>query len=479
MMTRSSSAEAGFGALLEGAIAANDTLLCVGLDPEAAMFGSAAPGEDAIVAWCAGVIERTSDLVCCYKPNFAFFEQFGLPGLAALSRLRDLIPPHIPLLLDAKRGDIGSTASAYARAAFEVWRADAVTVSPYLGSDGIAPFLTYPGKTVFVLAQTSNPSAVEIQDHGVEPLYLHVTRRAQTWGDASQVAFVVGATRPAALAHVRDAAPDRWILAPGIGAQGGDLAAALAAGLDSRGSGIIVPVSRAIIGAADPRAAAAALRANISTARDAARRSQQAPENAALALALYDAGCIRFGQFTLASGRQSPVYVDLRRAMSHPEAFRLVVAAYANLLRELDAGPERSDLLAAVPYAALPAAGAVALAVRKPLIYPRKEVKTHGTGQAVEGAFTPGQSAMLIEDVITSGGSILMAAEMLESTGLRVAGAVVLVDREQGGRAALEARGYPLHAVTTISQIMSALLAAGRISAETHQAVAEYLAAGG
>jgi uridine monophosphate synthetase len=460
---------------LEAAAAANDSLLCVGLDPEPALAPGYSADEEGILRWSASIVERTSDLVCCYKPNFAFYEQFGLPGLGALRRLRDVIPAPIPILLDAKRGDIGTTAAAYARAAFEVWRADAVTVSPYLGRDGVAPFIAHPGRAVFVLAYTSNPSAGEIQEHGIEPLYLHVVRSAVTWGDESQIGLVAGATRPEAMARIRAAAPDRWILAPGVGAQGGDLAAALSAGLDEDGSGVIVPVSRAVLQAADPRAAAEVLRGDIQTAREshAARAG-----SAALALALYDAGCIRFGEFTLASGVQSPIYVDLRRAISNPGAFRHVVAAYADVLRRLDCGPDRPDLLAAVPYAALPAAGALAAATARPLIYPRKEVKEHGTGQRVEGSFEAGQSALLIEDVVTSGGSIITAAEALESAGLTVSGALVLVDRMQGGRAALAQRGYSLYAVTTLEEILDALLTADRISAETHAAVARYLGAG-
>ena len=468
---------ASFTDRLEAAVASNNSLLCIGLDPEPALLGNHPATEDGILGWSKAIIEQTSDLVCCYKPNFAFYEQFGLAGLSALSRLRDVIPANIPLLLDAKRGDIGSTAAAYARAAFEVWRADAVTVSPYLGLDGVAPFIAHPGKAVFVLAYTSNPSAGEIQEHGIEPLFMHVVRQAVTWGDATQVGLVVGATRPEAIGRVRSAAPDRWILAPGVGAQGGDLVAMLAAGLDTRGSGVIVPVSRAVLKADDPRAAAARLRDDIQAARTS-RTVSVTDARAALALALHDAGCIRFGEFTLASGKQSPIYVDLRRTISHPEAFRLVVAAYADALRQVEAGPNPPDLLAGVPYAALPAAGALAASSGKPLIYTRKEAKDHGTGQNVEGRYEPGQSALLIEDVITSGGSILIAAETLAKAGLRVAGALVLVDRGQGGRDALAERGYPLYTVTTLPDILDALLAAGRIPAETYDAVNRYLGAG-
>ena len=159
---------------LTAAIRRNDSLLCLGLDPEISKFPAellqGASEEERLVAWCTGLIEQTAGFVCCIKPNIAFFEQYGLPGLNALKRILAAVPADIPVLLDAKRGDIGSTAAAYAKACFEFWDADAVTLSPYLGKDSVEPFLAYPGKAIFLLCQTSNPSAGEIQGHGEEPL---------------------------------------------------------------------------------------------------------------------------------------------------------------------------------------------------------------------------------------------------------------------------------------------------------------------
>ena len=227
------------------------------------------------------IVEQTADLVCCYKPNIAFYEQFGLEGLEALRRTLAVIPDDIPVLLDAKRGDIGSTATAYARAAFEVLGVDAVTVSPYLGQDAVAPFLGYAGKAVFVLCYTSNPSAAAVQEFGdgQTRLFEHIVNQATQWGEPDQIGFVVGATQPEALARVRRLLAGRphWILAPGIGAQGGDLAEALAAGLDDRGSGLIVPVSRHIICADSPWAAARVLRDEINQARTSVGKRAAAP----------------------------------------------------------------------------------------------------------------------------------------------------------------------------------------------------------
>ncbi len=472
-----------FAAKLAAAVARNRSLLCVGLDPDPFQFPQFfrhPVDAESLAAWGKAIVEQTADLVCCYKPNIAFYEQFGLEGLEALQRTLAVIPGDIPVLLDAKRGDIGSTATAYARAAFEVLGVDAVTVSPYLGQDAVAPFLGYAGKAVFVLCYTSNPSAAAVQEFGdgQTRLFEHIVNQATQWGEPDQIGFVVGATQPEALARVRRLLAGRphWILAPGVGAQGGDLAEALAAGLDDHGSGLIVPVSRHIICADSPRAAALALRDEINQARTSVGKRAAAPVKRPpdplvdLILHLHDAGCVRLGEFTLASGLRSPIYIDLRRMASEPSLLRQAAQAYAGLL-----GPLRYERLAAVPYAALTIGTAVALATDSSLIYPRKEVKAYGTGQAVEGVFAPGDRVVVIEDLVTSGGSVIKAIETLEAAGLVVQDVAVLIDRQQGGPEALAAAGYRLHAVLTMTQILDVLQSAGRISFDQANAVKGYL----
>lgn len=458
---------------LTQAIERNNSLLCVGLDPDPRKFPDHFPtpiDTAGLVAWGQSLIEQTADLVCCYKPNFAFYEQYGPTGLEALRQTIAAVPADIPVLLDAKRGDIGSTAAAYARAAFEVWQADAITVSPYLGRDSIVPFLTYPGRMVFVLCYTSNPSAADIQ----ELVFEHIARRGTQWGDETQVGFVIGATQPHALARFRRLTAGqrpRWILAPGTGTQGGDLQATLQAGLDDQGNGLIIPVSRSVTYAASPRQAAVSLRQIINRARHI---SQTGPETgikpasayADLIVQLHAAGCIQFGDFTLASGQSSPLYIDLRRLTARPLLLKQAAGAYANLLNTLT-----FDHLAAVPYAALTIGTAVALVVNRSLIYPRKESKTYGTGKTVEGVFSTGDTAVIIEDVVTSGGSVLKAAAALKAAGLQATDVVVLIDREQGGRDKLAGAGYRLQAVLQLSEILETLYRAGLISAEQVTAV--------
>ncbi len=488
---------------LLAAIERNNSLLCVGMDPTEIMLPPGADVYGNLVAWAQDLVTSTQDQVCCYKPNIAFFEAFGPKGYRALADIIAWMPKDIPVLLDEKRGDIGSTADAYAKAAWEKLGADAVTLSPYLGADSIKPFLTNSEKAVFVLCQTSNPSANELQGHGNPPLYELVAQLSMAWGSPEQVGLVIGATQPKAIKKVRAICPDSWFLAPGVGAQGGNLELALTSGLRGDGLGMIIPVSRSVLQAADPRAAAATLRDEINAIRrqvveDTAKKaalaatateslktlaSLPAIEKAAVQVEeqpyqqlihrLFQIGCVKFGQFTLASGKSSPVYLDLRRLVSFPDVLDLAVEAYIDQLVKL-----KYDTIAGVPYAALPIASIAASKMQQPMVYPRKEAKTHGTGQMVEGVFEPGQVAVMVEDVITSGGSIVTAAETLKGVGLQVTDAVVLVDREQGGLANLAEQGINAHAVLKFSEILLELKVAGLIDTETFTLVADYLKAG-
>ncbi len=448
----------------------NNSLLCVGMDPVEALLPDGVDIFSRLVTWGKDLIAKTSDVVCCYKPNFGFYEQFGPKGVRAMVEIIEAIPPHIPVLLDAKRGDIGSTAEAYARGIFEHYGADAVTISPYLGADGVKPFLKNPDKAAFVLVQTSNPSAKEIQMHGEPPLYQFIAQTAQTWGSPEQIGFVIGATQPDAMQEIRALCPEYWFLAPGVGAQGGDLAQALQAGLRADGMGMIIPVSRSVLNAPDPHQAAVELRDAINHFRQNFKPQPLLSEKEKLILLLFEHGCIKFGSFTLASGKQSPIYIDLRRVVSFPQLFKQAAAAYLELMKTL-----RFDLVAGVPYAALPVSAVAAWKLNMPLIYPRKEAKAHGTGQMIEGSFEEGQTAVMLEDVITSGGSILTAAETLRGAGLLVKDVVVLVDRKQGGIEAMAQHGIRVHPVLDIFAILDTIKAHALIDAETHDTVIAYL----
>ena len=258
---------------LHTAARTNNSWLCVGLDPDPALVPS---GVD-LDSFLRGIVDATRDLVCCYKPNLAFYEALGMPGQHILRSLLASLPGDVPVLIDAKRGDTPQTMRVYARAIFEDLDADAVTVSPYLGGDSLEPFFAYRDRGVFVLCKTSNPGAVEMQDlivEGSDPLFVHVARRALAWDRFGTLGFVVGATYPADVAAVRQIAPRVPILLPGVGAQAGDLEKSVQAGVDGDCASAIVNASRTILYAssrADWQAAARAeaerLRAAINAAR--------------------------------------------------------------------------------------------------------------------------------------------------------------------------------------------------------------------
>lgn len=229
-----------------------ESFLCVGLDTDPAkMPEQFAKTPEGMLAFNKMVIEATSDLCVAYKPNLAFYEVFGAAGWDVLKETIATIPKHCMVIADAKRGDIGNTASAYAKAIFDDLKADAITVAPYMGKDSITPFLDYANKWTIVLGLTSNPGANYFQFHGQPPLYEQVITTCAQWGSPEQLMFVVGATRPEGLARVREIAPDHFFLVPGVGAQGGDLLETAKAGLigpsRKQGIGLLVNASRAII----------------------------------------------------------------------------------------------------------------------------------------------------------------------------------------------------------------------------------------
>ncbi|WP_295998078.1 orotidine-5'-phosphate decarboxylase [Rugamonas sp.] len=261
---------------LSAAWTANDSLLCVGLDPDLAKLPPQFQNDaDGIFQFCTGIIDATADLACAFKPQIAYFAALGAERQleAICGYLRENYP-HIPLILDAKRGDIGATARQYAREAYDRYGADAVTVNPYMGSDSVEPYMEWSDRGVIILCRTSNAGGSDLQFLNVDgqPLYQHVARLvADKWNSNGQCALVVGATFPEELAQVRAIVGDMPLLVPGIGAQGGDIAATVASGKTADGMGMMINSSRAILYAA-PQAgedyAAAARRVALET-RDA------------------------------------------------------------------------------------------------------------------------------------------------------------------------------------------------------------------
>lgn len=251
----------------------NQSFLCVGLDPDPELM----PHPD-VASFLNEIVEATKDLVCAYKPNLAFFEALGVGGMQTLLESIQGVPAYIPIIADAKRGDIGNTARFYARALFETYDFDAATVNPYGGRDAVEPFTDYRERGVFIWCRGSNPGAADVQDLAMDgggALYEEIARRARDWNEHGNVGLVAGATWPEQIARVREICPDQVLLVPGVGAQEGELESAAGAAFDSGGEGLIVNASRAVLYASrsgdyagNARRAAGALRDRLNLARD-------------------------------------------------------------------------------------------------------------------------------------------------------------------------------------------------------------------
>jgi orotidine-5'-phosphate decarboxylase len=250
----------------------NQSLLCIGLDPDPELM----PAID-VFRFNKEIIDATSDLVCAYKPNLAFYEALGVKGLDAMVKTVTYIPDGIPVIGDAKRGDIASSSKAYARALFDNFGFDAVTVNPYMGYDSVAPFIDYADKGIFILCKTSNPGASDFQElpsiepspgNSARPVFEMVALKAVEWNTRGNIGLVVGATYPHQLRIIRELCPELPLLIPGIGTQGGDLAATVRYGVDANREKAIINCSRQILYASKEKDFALAARREALKLRD-------------------------------------------------------------------------------------------------------------------------------------------------------------------------------------------------------------------
>lgn len=233
-----------FAEKLRAAVEGNNSRLCIGLDPDPDLLP-----HPHIPSFIQDIVEATADLACAYKPNLAFFEALGPEGMMTMLESLRGIPKHIPIIADAKRGDIGNTDRFYAKALFDVYKFDAATVNPYGGREGVQPFLDYADRGVFIWCRSSNVGAADLQDLQLadgRPLYEAVAEQAREWNSAGNVGVVAGATWPEQIERVREICPDMLLLLPGVGSQEGDLEAAVQAAMDGDGDGFLVNVSRSV-----------------------------------------------------------------------------------------------------------------------------------------------------------------------------------------------------------------------------------------
>jgi len=488
----------GFFVQLTEAIAERQSLLVTGLDPNPEMLQSWAQrhgmGNRSFLSqarhWIKAVVEATSPHVCAIKASLGFYQALGPLGLELLLEVRDLVPRDLPLIIDAKHGDLNSS-TALAHYLFRDLGVDAVTLSPLAGQDIAAPFLLYADKAVVITCRSSNPAAKRIQYHPSEadPLFLQIVRESQLWGTPDQLLLEVGTSDPAVLAQVRQAAPERVLMLRSIWSEEERLDGLLEAGLNQAADGLLLPLPQNLLVEDDLSDQAGALKALINRRRQ--RWLEQHPEQRAsscelwlanatgeesnsaagqdplaeLIIDLFDIGCLLFGEYVQASGAVFNYYIDLRQIISDPNLFHRVLHSYSDLLEQLN-----FDRIAGIPYGSLPTATGLSLALHKPLIYPRKEVKAHGARRLIEGDFNEGDQVVVVDDILITGGSVLEGIAKLESSGLVVKDVVVFIDhggqRDRRARERLESQGYQVHAVLDIARITQVLLEAGRLSNE-------------
>lgn len=468
---------------LNKAIATNNSLLVVGLDPNPEMMPAKyqqLAAENLITAlktWLIEVIQQTSDRVCVYKPTLGFYQALGQAGFSLLEQVLAAIPPEIPIILDAKHGDL-NTSTAFAATIFQQWQVDGVTLTPYAGQDHAAPFLVYSDKGIFILCHTSNPQAEALQRYPnqEQPFYLQVVKESQLWATPEQLCLEVGTTDAGVVAKIRAIAPERLILLRSIWSKPENLGKIINTGLNADGTGLLIPVPQDFLTQEDLSSQILTLNQEINQYRTAKLLSpsscpiwtanvcllNQHPYQD-LILQLFDIGCLLFGEYVQASGATFSYYIDLRKIISNPQLFNQVLAAYEDIVANLD-----FDRLAGIPYGALPTATGLALNLQRPMIFPRKEVKAHGTRRLIEGNFYPGEKVVVIDDILISGKSVMEGANKLKSAGLEVEDIVVFIDHEGGVKERLANHGYCAHSVLSISEITDTLYESGRINEEQY-----------
>jgi uridine monophosphate synthetase len=308
---------------------------------------------------------------------------------------------------------------------------------------------------------------------------LQVVREAKTWGTPEQIALEVGTINPEVIAQIRSLAPERTILMRSIWAEGANFSELIKAGLNDNGEGLLIPVSQDLLASDRLEEEIKLLNREVNQTRNEVMGEASSCNlwtsdvcllekhpHQDLVLQLFDLGCLLFGEYVQASGETFSYYIDLRKIISNPQVFNQVLNAYAEILNNLE-----FDRLAGIPYGSLPTATGLALQLHRPMIYPRKEVKAHGTRRLIEGNYHPGEKVVVVDDILISGKSAIEGAEKITSSELIVDDIVVFIDHQSGAKEKLQAKGFQAHSVLAISEITEILFEAGRINEQQYQSL--------
>jgi orotidine 5'-phosphate decarboxylase subfamily 2 len=471
--------------------------LCVGLDV-------VADSEVTLYEKARMIVEATHDIAAAYKPNDAFYAALGSDGVKQMEELvgyiKELAPDTL-VIWDAKRGDIENTNSGYNNQR-NFLGAEGITVHPYLGGKAVGPLLADPDSIGFVLGHTSNPGAGEFQHlrlQSGELLWERVVSNvanSDDWEHGAAKGIVLGATYPEELAKARYLAGEEAVfLVPGVGTQGGDAKKAVEGAMNSNGTGFVISVSSGIskakngngkVTAKSIRSAAIKFHEEIHTAWKEAR-AENKPSFAErmftefdrkLGAVLLEQECLQFGEFTLKSGMSSPVYMNLRSSITDPSARSAITQIYVDMVkRQEEARGREFDLITGNPQAATSYGALVADRMGRRLVQLRAgSPKEHGiVGSMVDGRFSAGEEVFLIEDLTTTAGSVMEAAEKLGSSGLKMAGVASIIDREQGGTEKLRFFNIPYTSASTMKRVVKALGEAGDIPQKQYRNTMRYL----
>lgn len=438
-----------------------NSLVCVDLVPS--LLTADPISTDEILDRGKSIIAETSETALAFRLDLGGFLAYGPVGLEVAASLANTVPREVPII-----------AAGGPHAGLGLLLASGIVADPYSGWAAVKPHLLDQSRGIFILTRSADAGMAGMQDERLvsgKPVYELVAAHARTLNQLKNVGIQVSIENPDQLLRVRRAAPVSWILADKIRAE--SIESAVRVGLRPDGLGLLIALPSSAYIADDLGSECRMIREQINMVRQTQAISPPAKDTAEtvrLAQALFDHGCIKFGEFTIDAEIQSPVFIDLRILTSLPNLLMQVASAYQLVLESLT-----FDRLAAIPYTGLPIGQAVALQGNWPLIYPRKEIQQEGLQAHIEGLYHRGERAAVIDDVTATGISKFAIIETLQHEGLVVDDIVVLIDRESGGSQKLVDAGFRLHAIFTLSHLCNILRQHGKINQDQEQAVLNFI----